>query len=42
MSLNLKKKELEYSQIKHMRVSYQSVKTYAFVYFCIKDKEDSS
>lgn len=42
MSLNLKKKELEYSQIKHMRVGYQSVKRYAFVYFCIKDKEDSS
>lgn len=42
MNLNLKKKELEYSQIKHMRVGYGYVKRYTFVYFCIKDKEDSS
>lgn len=41
MSVNLKKKELVYSQIKHIRVGYLSVKRYSLVYFCIKDKENS-
>lgn len=42
MSLNPKKKALEYSQIKPMNVGYQSVKRCAFVYFSFRDKEDSS
>lgn len=42
MSLNPKKKDLEYSQIKHMHVGDQSVKRHAFVYFSFRDKKDSS